>query len=94
MILLNNMKKRVIKMEKGTILDNYNGMTQMEVAEELGFSQQYIQQIEKSALRKFRKNYIKIFGLIDMSGLTDEEFLYGVTQQSREKYKIEYGEAT
>lgn len=78
-------------MEKGTILDNYNGMTQMEVAEELGFSQQYIQQIEKSALRKFRKNYIEMFGIIDMSGLTDEEFLYGVTQHNREKYKIEYG---
>ena len=80
-------------MEKGTILDNYNGMTQIEVAEELGFSQQYIQQIEKSALRKFRKNYIEMFGIIDMSGLTDEEFLYGVTQHNREKYKIEYGEA-
>ena len=80
-------------MEKGTLLDNYNGLTQVEVAEELGFSQQYIQQVEKSALRKFRKNYIKMFGIIDMSGLTDEEFLYGVTQHSREKYKIEYGES-
>jgi len=84
-------------MIKGSKLQDFNhydgGMTQVEVAEKLGFSQQYIQQIEKSALRKFRKNYIKMFGIIDMSGLTDEEFLYGVTQHSREKYKIEYGEA-
>jgi len=79
-------------MEKGTTLDNYHGMTQDEVAEELGFSQQYIQQVEKSALAKFRKNFVKMFGVFDSSELTDEEFMYGITQQYKEKYKIEYGE--
>ena len=65
-------------MVKGSKLQDFNhydgGMTQHEVAAELGFSQQYIQQIEKAALAKFRKNYIEMFGTPDIDGFTDEEF--------------------
>ena len=65
-------------MIKGSRLHDFNhyggGMTQCEVATELGVSQQYIQQIEKQALVKFRQNFKKMFGVPDLDGVSDKDF--------------------
>ena len=62
-------------MIKGSKLSDVNhyggGMTQSEVAENMGFSQQYIQQIEKQARIKFIEKYIELYGELDLNGISD-----------------------
>ena len=62
-------------MIKGSKLSDVNhyggGMTQSEVAENMGFSQQYIQQIEKQARFKFIEKYIELYGELDLNGISD-----------------------
>ena len=48
------------------------GMTQQEVADELGISRQSVQLIEKSAMEKFRRNFEDLYGIPDLSKARDE----------------------
>jgi len=48
------------------------GMTQQEVADELGISRQSLQLIEKSAMEKFRKNFEELYGIPDLSKICEE----------------------
>jgi len=48
------------------------GMTQQEVADELGISRQSLQLIEKSAMEKFRRNFKELYGVPDLNKIRDE----------------------
>ena len=73
----------------------YSGhtFTQEEIGNEFGFSQQRVEQLLTRYCKKARLRFIRMNKIPDFPGLTDEEFMYAIIQQYKEKYKIEYGES-
>ena len=64
--------------------DPDHNMTQKEIAEELGISQQAVNEMLKKAIKKFRKKWIEMFGLYPMV-ITDRKSFDSIDNPNKHK---------
>jgi len=58
-------------------------MTEQEIADELGLTQQGVNWLLQSGMRKFRERWELLHGPFELPHITDEEMFAGVVRQWR-----------